>query len=214
MAMGGTRRVRWAAALAAAGMLCAATRAEEAFAPPRIGPTLKGDAVNRVGVVGAKAWLLDALAVEGGYVGAGGNFTGYAVRGVWLAPADWRAGPATLRPYLAAGYADIREDVSVSGGTVDVAGETIRWGVAGSGQVACRGRGLQVACGLQANPFRRFPRLFLEAELMYSLFDVEGRGASRVEGTGLWAPYAVDAEVTVESDFNALGFLLGATVYF
>lgn len=207
-------RIRFWALVAVFGILGAAARAEEIIAAPRIGATVKGDVVNAVGVAGLKAWLLDPFAVECDYVGVGGDITGFAIRGLFWIPTGWEAGSAGIRPFIGAGYADLEQEISVSGTGVSLGTDSIQWGVSGDGKVKCQGSGLQVSCGVQANPFKVFPRLFLEAELLYSFFDVEGKGTSRIQGTGVLAPYSADAEVAVESDVNALSLLLGLTVYF
>lgn len=207
-------RIRFWAFVAVFTVLGAAARAEDSIAPPRLGVTMKGDVVNAVGVAGLKAWLLDPFAVECDYVGVGGDITGYAIRGLFWIPTGLKAGDAVIRPFIGAGYADLEQEISVSGTGLSLGTDSIQWGVSGDGKIDCQGSGLQVSCGVQANPFKAFPRLFLEAELLYSFFDVEGKGTSRVQGAGVLAPYSADAEITVESDVNALSFLLGLTVYF
>jgi hypothetical protein len=207
-------RIRLLAFVAVGMVLGAEARAEDSIAAPRIGATVKGDVVNAVGVAGVKAWLLDPFAVECDYVGVGGDITGYAIRGLFWIPAGLKTGSTGIRPFIGAGYADLEQEISVSGTGLSLGTDSIQWGVAGDGKVKCQGSGLQVSCGVQANPFKSFPRLFLEAELLYSVFDVEGKGTSRIQGAGVLAPYSADAEITVESDVNALSLLLGLTVYF
>ncbi|NCA82418.1 MAG: hypothetical protein EOM72_06685 [Opitutae bacterium] len=207
-------RTRWVVFAVAGWVLGAAAKGEDSFAAPRLGATVKGDVVNAVGVAGLKAWVLDPLAVEVDYVGVGGDITGYAIRGLFWIPTGLKAGEAMVRPFIGAGYADLEQEISVSGTGLSLGTDSIQWGVAGDGKITCQGSGLQVSCGVQANPFKSFPRLFLEAELLYSFFDVEGQGTSRVQGSGILAPYFADAEITVESDVNALSLLLGLTVYF
>lgn len=207
-------RTRWVVFAVAGLVLGAEAQAEDALAAPRLGATVKGDVVNAVGVAGLKAWLLDPLAVECDYVGVGGDITGFAIRGLFWIPTGLEAGSTRIRPFIGAGYADLEQEISVSGTGVSLGTDSIQWGVAGDGKIDCEGSGLQVSCGVQANPFKAFSRLFLEAELLYSFFDVEGKGASRVQGAGVLAPYSADAEITVESDVNALSLLLGLTVYF
>lgn len=207
-------RIHLAAVVAVFTVLGAKARAEDSLAAPRLGVTMKGDVVNAVGVAGLKAWLLDPFAVECDYVGVGGDITGYALRGLFWIPTGLEAGSAGIRPFVGAGYADLEEEISVSGAGVSLGTDSVQWGVSGDGKIDCQGSGLQVSCGVQANPFKVFPRLFLEAELLYSFFDVEGQGTSRVQGAGVLAPYSADAEITVESDVNALSLLLGLTIYF
>ena len=212
--MNRSRKFRRAAIVAVGLVFCAGARAQEARIAPRVGATLKGDVVNAVGVAGIKAWLLEPFVVECDYVGVGGDFTGYAIRGHFLIPAEWLGGMASIQPYIGAGYASIRQDLEVSGRSLSLGTDSIAWGVAGDGTIECEGSGLVISCGAQANPFKAFPRLFLEAELIYALFDVEGQGQAGVQGTGSLAPYSAAAEVTVESDYDALSFLLGLSVYF
>ena len=207
-------RTRWVVFAVAGLVLGAEAKGEDALAAPRLGATVKGDVVNAVGVAGIKAWLLDPLAVECDYVGVGGDITGYAIRGLFWIPTGLKAGSTRIRPFIGAGYADLEQEISVSGTGLSLGTDSIQWGVAGDGKIDCEGSGLQVSCGAQANPFKAFPRLFLEAELLYSFFDVEGKGTSRVQGAGVLAPYSADAEITVESDVNALSLLLGLTIYF
>lgn len=212
--MNRSMRFHWAAIAAVCAGFCAEARAEDSLAAPRVGVTMKGDVVNAAGVAGIKAWLLDPFAVECDYVGVGGDFTGYAIRGHFLIPVGLPAGDAEIRPFIGAGYARIEQDLSVTGRGLSLGTDSITWGVEGDGTIECEGSGLLISCGVQANPFRAFSRLFLEVELLYALFEVEGRGTSRIQGTGNLAPYSADAEIAVESDYNALSFLLGLTVYF
>jgi hypothetical protein len=202
----------------AAGLVSAMGLASEgALAGPRsyspqAGLTFKTDLSNSTAVSGAKLDLANILVLEAYYLGLIGHYTGYGARILYLIP--FRAPPegGRLQPYLGAGYAEITDKIRLfEGGDLRLKDRPAGPGVNGS--VAVEGRGIQIIAGIRANPLARLPRLFFEIELVGTLFKVSDTYTVELAGVGAGNDPVFQRQMTVESDFNRLSIIFGATYY-
>lgn len=196
------------------GMANIASASGQPIDVPAVGVTLKTDALNFGGLPGLKVLATDNLAFEAYYVGLLGDFTGYSFRAMYLLPFELETGNLSLAPYAGAGYTRIEQKVKFGGATVQTYNGDYEAGLRGRGQVTCKGSGIQLFGGVQTNPFQTLPNLFLEAELILSLFNVEGEAKLEYRGTGRLEGHTTEARSKVEADYSSIGLVLGVTYYF
>lgn len=205
----------WASlAMLAWALLPIPVRGEEGLlASTRIGLTAKADWMN-VGLrPGLKVLVLDKVALEANYIGIGGDYTGFSLRGTYLFPALWSKGERGLRPYAGAGYTHVEKTVE-SGGAATYNYGGYQMGYTAKAKYEYEGNGAQIFGGLQINPFSSLPNLFFEAELNYSLFDVEYQASAAVQGTGEISGVRAQGAAKAESDYSQMGLMVGFTYYF
>jgi len=191
-----------------------ASASAETLEAPAFGVTLKTDALNFGGQPGLKVLATDNLAFEAYYIGLLGDFTGYSLRAMYLLPTEWEAGNIRLKPYAGAGYTSIEQKVRFGGAAVHTYNGAYDAGVTGGGKVTCKGSGVQLFGGVQTNPFQTLPNLFLEAEIILSLFKVEGEATLEYRGTGHLEGHTTRTTSKVEADYSSIGVVLGLSYYF
>ena len=183
------------------------------LASTRFGITAKADWMKTGLCPGVKALVMDKVAVEADYIGVNGDYTGFTLRGTYLFPALWSNGERGLRPYAGAGYSHIEQTIE-SGGGVAYNYEGYRMGYSAKSKYTFEGNGAQIFGGVQINPLPFLPNLYFEAELNYSLFDLEYKASAAVQGTGEISGIRAQGAAEAESDYSQMGLLVGFTYYF
>jgi len=187
--------------------------ADESAKPLRVGVTAKADWMNIGFRPGLKILMMDRFAAEAYYVGLGGDYTGYTVRGMYLFPALWEQESIRLRPYAGLGFSSVEQEIEY-GGSANYNYSGYQAGYTARAKYTYEGSWPVVFAGVQINPIKTVPNLVFEAELLYSIFDVELDAEASARGTGAISGAAAHGSAHAESDYDELGLVLGISYYF